>query len=230
MRRIMIGFALVPLCAPMISAQTSVGSPDIDGTSTNARNEIGVNVLGLVHFDYDRLYPRPQGPRISFGNGISYQRWVGRGAFRFSMDLFRDAFEAGLGTRDGPKYFSATGTGMRTEVRFGYEHQFGSGRIKSYAAIDLVGGHERLRLNGEGWGDLAWQSEPEPYAYETSSVHYGIAPSVGLSWRLSKRFSCSMESSVLFVLINQEDNPPRGIHSKVYFDVLRSASVNYHFN
>lgn len=167
-------------------AQSTVVCPDIRGDCPKARHEIGVNGLGLVHFIYDPLYPRPKDPQVSVLNGISYKRRVGRNAYRLSMDVFRDAFESRQGSRERPGYYSAAGRGVRAEVRLGYEVQFTSGRLRPYAAADIVGRHEWLRLNGEGWGDLAWQREPEQYGYNITTMRYGPAISIGLSFRISK--------------------------------------------
>ena len=220
-------------CSILALASTSVFAQSSEKRAAigdDPKNEIGVNMLGWVHFDYDLLYPRPKGPGFSLMNGVSYKRRVGRAAYRISLDVFRNTFEAGLGTRDRPKYFSATGTGVRTEVRAGYELQFTTGAIRPYAGLDLVASHERLQLSGEGWGDLAWQPEPESYGYDFSTMHYGTSVSIGLAGRLSRRFSCAMESSVLFILHDQESNSNIGNHTSVYFDAVRSFSLNYHFN
>ena len=193
-----------------------------------ARNEIGLNLLGWVYFNYDPVYPHPAYCQLSIVNGITYTRRIRKSALRFGVDVFRNRFEAGRGASSNPGFFSATGSAVRTDLRLSFEHQFTSSPVRPYAAINLVARHERLRLDGEGWGDLAWQQVPEPYAYHISSMRYGPAVSIGMSWRLSKRFSCSIEGDVWFVLIG-DDDVPYSARSTVYFDVLRSFSINYHW-
>lgn len=207
---------------PAAYAQDVIACPVIRGDPSPARNEVGVNVLGLLHFGYDPLYPRPEEPRASFVNGVLFKRRYSRNAVRVSVDVYRDSFEARRGMGTNPGYYSATGSAVRTEIRSGFERQFTSGRIQPHAAIDLMAGHERTRLEGEGWGDLAWQQGPEH-----GSMRYGIALSIGLSWRFSSRFSCSAEGGAWFILI--EDGSGQAGDRAMVYDVLRSFSLNYHW-
>lgn len=115
-------------------------------------------------------------------------------------------------------------------MRFGFEHQFATGSLRPYGAIDFAGRHERVQLTGEGWGgDFIAQLEPEQFGYDFSTMYCAITISLGLEWRFSKRFSCSAESGCWFDLIADGDAANRYHRSTVYFDVLRSFSFNYHW-
>lgn len=227
-----LGWAVVGWCcffwlsAASVSAQSALACPEFEPDSPKARNEIGVNILGWVHFSYDPVYPRPAYMRMSILNGISFKRRFAKSAIRGSMDVFRDSFEAGRGERAIPGYFSASGSAVRAEMRFGFEHHLTRSRIRPYAALDLVAQHERVRLDGEGRGDVAWGVDIQQYGYDRSIMRYGIALSTGLSWKLSKRFSCSVEGGAWIVLIDNDvlSNSARGT---VYVDVLRSFALYY---
>lgn len=228
--RAMIGWCCLSLLsATSVCAQDALACPSL-GSDPKGRshNEVGLNVLGLIYFNYDRVYPNPGYSRLSVLNGVSFKRRTGRNAYRMIAEVFRDEFEKRHGEISKPLYFAVTGSGVRTEARVGFERQFASGKFRPYGAIDLFGTYERLRLTGEGWGDPAWQPGPEPYAYDVSSTRYGVSASIGLSWKLSKHFSCSAENSWAFVLI-EHGSAPYWYRSRVYVDPLRSFSFNYHW-
>ena len=212
----------------VVNAQESFVCPDWEHDPKRARNEIGLNLVGAVYFGYDPLYPHPAFFRLSLLNGVSFKKRNGKNAYRASVDVFRDSFEARRGRHAAPGYYSTTGSAVRSEVRLGIEHRFTSGAVKPVLAIDFVGRHEHLHLDGEGWGDAAWQQQPEPFSYTSTTMRYGISASIGLSWTISKRFSCSAEGGAWVVLIDDPD-VPLGTRSPVVLDALRSLSLNYYW-
>lgn len=216
------------LASTSVLAQEALACPDMGDVRSTPKHEIGVNVLSLVHFAYNPLYSRPEYNRLSFLNGLSYKRRVGQNAYRLSMDMFRDAFEVGVHSIGRHGSSSATGSALRTELRLGFEHQFTSGRIRPFAAGDIVVRREHVRLSGEGTGGIYGLVDPEPSGYDITSMRIGPALSLGLTCRISKRFSCAMESSVLFVLYYQDDSVLDVTRFQVYSDLLRSVSLNYH--
>jgi hypothetical protein len=210
------------------SAQDAFESPKVGAEPSRYRNEVGLNLFALVMFNYDPLYSRPQDPRPSFVNGLNYKRRIGLSAYRSSIDVFRDSFEDGSGGTNGGPYFSAKGTASRMELRLGFGHQFTSGRMRPYGALDLIAGYEHIHFEGEGEGGaFVWQ-ERRAFGYSTSTMRYGTAVSFGLAWRFARHLSCSAEGGWWFGLIEDHDVPGAS-RSAVFFDPLRSFSINYHW-
>lgn len=228
----MAWFCLARAASMQIHAQEAAVCPDWASDHQRTTNEVGVNTLALLYFDYDPLNSRPKQPRTSIGNGVSYKRRSGRNAVQASLDVFRDSFEASDGEPGVSRQYSfANGSAVRTEVRIGFEHQFVPGRVRPYAAIDLVGGHERVQLAGDGGGGdfVAPPVGSQSFGYDMSTLRYGTALSIGLSWRFSDHFSCSAESSCWFALMMETDTEDRD-RSTIIPDVLRAFSINYHWN
>lgn len=199
-----------------VHAQSAIACPDMGDDRPMNRHEIGLNMIGLVHFAYNSLYSRPKDPRVGILNGFSYKRRTGLNAYRVSLDMFRDDFEVGWSSTARHGYSSAIGSGLRTELRLGFERQFTSGRIRPLAAVDIVGRREHVRFSGDGTSGLYGPLEPMSHGYNITSMRYGPALSIGLAYSISKRFSCSMESSVLFVLYYQDDSD---------LDIMRSCRL-----
>lgn len=222
-----IWFAFFGIATTSVHAQSAIACPVLGAGSTTAKHELGINVFGLLDLHYHGLYPSPKIPRIGLLNGINYKRRVGRNAYRVSMDLYRDAFDIEKGNSDRSGYYAVHGNGMRGEIRLGFERQFLTTRFAPFAAIDIVGGFEKLELIGEGRGGFISQPEPEPYSYNTLSNRFGAALSVGFAYRFSKRITCSLESSAMVVLFDQHTYDTLGERSRFYLDPLRSVSLNY---
>lgn len=228
-----IAFFLVTIAfsdSRIANAQDPLPCPDIDGSHNALRSEIGINLLGFVHFTYDPVYPRPSFLRLSGPNGIAYKRRFGPNSVRLCIDIFRDSFDENRGTSDADDYFRASGKASRAELRLGFERHFGRWRVRPFATVDLVFRQEHVRLTGEGRGGFLYGAiEPEPYDYNYTAIRYGASPAFGLAMTISQHFSASLESGFLFVLSYRDNSEWNVIRSQVYLDLVRSLSVNYRF-
>lgn len=216
-----VGFAPTQICG-----QDLLKCPSFGSDVAMMRGEIGLNLLGWVYFDYDPVYPRPSNPRSSIVNGIIYRRRIGNNAIRAGLEVFRDQFEASRGVYGISGYYSASGSSVRKELRLGYERKITCKRVNPYVAIDLVARLERVQLEGEGIGDVAWGWEIQKYAYDVRTLRLGPSVSIGLSWRFSGRFSFSAEGGAWLRLVGG-DNVPYTSNTRIYYDVLRSLSIHY---
>jgi len=179
----------------LIGALATTGQVDMAcpvlGKELSRRNELGLNLFGLVSYDQKTPWLMPDGPRPSIMNGLMFKRHYGRHAFRAGLDLFRDSYDENYGP---PPDFASSCNTFRADLRFGYQRSIAQGKIRPYVAADFGLSYGRTTGEGKSYNGTFG---PGTYEYQIDRNRFGFGFVVGVDYRPFNRFSISAESSLI---------------------------------
>lgn len=188
--------------------------------TSNNKNEIGTLLFGIKN-NLGQVNPM----QPSFFNGIDYKRYLGKSAIRVRIDYRNNYWKEGAELETTNNY-------KETGIRTGFQRMFGNKIIKLYLASDII------------LVKIISQSEIYPGAwlnpYEKQYLKYlgvGLAPSLGLNFKLSNTLSLSIESNYEIILVNKQgtktvNNKATEINSKEFvyrINPINIFSLNYKF-
>lgn len=192
------------------------------------KHEIGLNL-----YSYNRIYQKSYAPQYSttfdfgdpgvFLNGLWYRYHFKKSALRVALTYQYKNYENSNedGIIEAGEYL--WGEIWNVEVKIGYERSFGSKKIKPILGIDL--------LYRYGFNDAYYYSCYDPLCSPMpppilSINMLGIAPSVGVSYQFTRRFSMRIQSNIIYGGQQIEETSRLIVGQKTMNDVSNIFIVN----
>ena len=212
------------------------------GTAQNSnlkKHEIGLNLYSFnngynaVSGEYDYYFR--YAIQHAYLNGLTYKYHYNNSAIRFGAQFqYRNLpyTNTVLNPQPGELYY---GKIYNLEARLGWEHSFGTKKIKPIVSADFVFGYGLTDgVDGSLIGPLI-----DYVPYEIKNYSYGVSPSLGVSYQLLPLISIRLETNVNMGYYKQISrvlyygwNQPDGVPSEgMYFtfNPISTLSVNFHF-
>lgn len=206
-------------------------------------HEIGVNLFSWIHIDLNNR--TNQSSDRLFMTGLLYKLHCGKNAWRVGVDLFSERYVRGIPLGPGGAYPDGHGyqEGGIKDARFrvGYQRSFGKGKVKPFVGMDIGFRYVTEKYDFEGQGDFIYN--PSWGTVRKTTEQPFLAPLIGLSYRPTKRWSCTVEVAFTFVKgRSRTESTQRSYltpdeHTYSYsqdaqgliLDPLRTVAVSYHF-
>ena len=184
--------------------------------NTNPKKfEVGIN---LYNMSSSQL-----GISHDFFTGVMLKRNWENSALRFGVDYYYDSSKDDVSIMQ-EDWVSESST-LRLEGRIGYEYQILThNKIRPYVGMDFITEVSFIHSSFQPEGP-AYQA-PTPHDEKTRPVRLGLAPTIGMRYQISSRFSANIETS-LNIMTNVGNNVSN--RTEAEFKPIRLLSVNYHF-
>lgn len=197
--------------------------------------ELGINLYNITDYGKSGMFwyeDRQQIFENRFVTGLMFKRNWSKSALRVSLDYMYRNQEADqfwrFGINGDGGNVRTTQSFFRIENRTGYQRQFlVSGKVKPYAAIDLVTGVDWYASTITPNQIAPVQEE---WSAKSSSFRVGGSVAVGFKYQISKRFSANIETSL--ELVSNYGILPNIWESRsanFILNPIRLLSINYHF-